>query len=119
MNTEKFFSDILSYIEYKRWSFHLGCSGDSHYLQVKFVCECSVTGKPEPWSGRKWYLSPHMTKSEVVQTAFKAVLTAEEHESREKFKYNGQAIFGPHFDVDVLASVCKLKEMAMDVREAL
>jgi hypothetical protein len=61
------------------------------------------------WNGRKWFLSNHMTRSEVVQTAFKAVLTAEEHEAREHFKYRGQSIFDPHYDVD------KLVELRSDV----
>lgn len=43
-----------------------------------------------------------MTRSEVVQTALKAVLAAVEHEAREFFTYNGRAIFGPHYDVDAL-----------------
>lgn len=52
--------------------------------------------------GRKWRLSDHMTKSEIVQTAFLAIKTWEEHETREKFTYKGKAIFGPHLDVEVL-----------------
>lgn len=59
-------------------------------------------------SGRKWLISRHSTKSEVVQTAFKAVMTFEEHEIRESFTYKGERIFGPHFDVDFLAEACKL-----------
>lgn len=51
-------------------------------------------------------LSPNMTKSELVQTAMKAVLAAEEHEAREHFRYRGKCIFGPHIDVDGLLAVC-------------
>jgi hypothetical protein len=46
-----------------------------------------------------------MTKSEVVQTAFKAALTAIEHEARERFTYRGQSIFDPHYDVDQLVEL--------------
>ena len=46
-----------------------------------------------------------MTKSEIVQTAFLAVLTAAEHEIRETFKYHDAAIFGPHFNVDRLVTL--------------
>lgn len=77
------------------------------YLQVSCPSgTCNVTGAPNPWWGRKWFLSPHMTPSEVVQTAFKAVLTAMEHEVRERFTYRGAAIFGPHFDVERLVDLC-------------
>jgi hypothetical protein len=50
-------------------------------------------------------LSTFMTKSELVQTAFKAVMTASEHEIRETFTYKGRRIFGPHFDVEALWSI--------------
>jgi hypothetical protein len=56
---------------------------------------------------RKWLLSPEMTDSEIVSTAFKLCLTSMEHRAREWFKYQGMRIFGPHFDVDDLVSLCK------------
>jgi hypothetical protein len=51
---------------------------------------------------RRWFISPHMTRSEIVQTAFKCVMTSMEHRVREHFKYRGQLVFGPHFNVDDL-----------------
>jgi len=54
------------------------------------------------WKTRKWVISSFATRSEVVQTMLKLVLTAMEHEAREKFTYKGKAIFGPHFDVERL-----------------
>lgn len=56
-------------------------------------------------NGRKWRISAHATKSEVVQTMFMAYLAWLEHEAREAFTYRFQAIFGPHFDVDALADL--------------
>lgn len=58
-----------------------------------------------------------MTKSEVVQTAFKAVLTAVEHETRETFLYRNKAIFGPHYNVDALLKLCESGSTALDVRK--
>lgn len=61
------------------------------------------SGLPAEYSnGRKWRISPHMTKSEIVATVFKAYLSWVEHEARESFQFRGQSIFGPHFDVDAL-----------------
>lgn len=74
-------------------------------LRVEVKGRCNVTGEPSTWKGRKWPLSKHMTKSEVVQTAFLAVQTATEHEVREQFKFKGAAIFGPHFSVDRLVTL--------------
>lgn len=58
--------------------------------------------RDEHWKGRKWYVSSHATDAEVIATAFKAVVTAEEHETREKFLYKGKAIYGPHLSLDAL-----------------
>lgn len=79
-------------------------SGDL-VLQVQFAADGDV------WRGRKWRLSKHMTPSEVVQTCLKAVLTAEEHEAREHFLYQGRAIFGPHINIEALWEVCEKKEV--------
>jgi hypothetical protein len=76
------------------------------FLQI--VCDegiCNVTGKPMKWTSRKWFLSPHMTDGEIVQTALKACLTAAEHEIREKFKYRGMSIFDPHYDIEKLVEL--------------
>lgn len=98
---------ILGQVTYRNWTYRVGQDGDRLFLQVCFVGACADSGEPANQQGRKWLLSPHMTKSELVATAFKAVLTAEEHEAREAFKYRGQAVFGPHFDVDHLADLSR------------
>jgi hypothetical protein len=96
---------ILSEITYKDWGFYVSMDPRDCWLQVQFNAD------GEMWNGRKWRLSPHMTKSEIVQTALKAVLTAEEHEAREKFLYKGKAIFGPHLDVEALLAMAEKKEV--------
>lgn len=95
---------LLENVVYKDFDLFVGeYESDARlYLQVRYFAPCNITGEVVPQSGRKWLLSPFMTKSEIVQTAFKACLTAEEHECRENFKYHGKAIFGPHYNVDAL-----------------
>jgi hypothetical protein len=102
---------ILAEVQYKDWAFHVRPLGESFYLQVGFVdFRCTR------WTGRKWLISKHACKSEVVQTALKAVLTAEEHEARERFLYKGQPIFGPHKDVDALLAIAdQVREEAVHV----
>lgn len=85
---------------------HVGKMGDGFYLQHQYQGTCSITGKARHCKGRKWYVSSHSCKSEIVQTALKAVITNAEHEAREKFKYRGKAIFGPHLNVDKLLEFC-------------
>lgn len=71
------------------------------------------------WNGRKWFLSEHMTESEVVMTALKSCLTFEEHEAREAFKYEGVAVAGPHLNVVDLVRLIRGGELRNDVREEM
>lgn len=88
---------------------------ENRYLQIEAEDTCASSGLPTVWRSRKWLLSPHMTTSELVQTAFKAVLTAVEHEARERFRYRGRTVFCPHFDVEALVTLCDAG--AVDVRK--
>ena len=108
--------EALKEVRFRDWEFYVGRDGEREYLQVVFACVCSTSGKPEKHRGRKWLLSPHMTKSEIVQTAFKAVMTALEHEAREEFRYRGRAIF-PFADHNILG--CAPLESAERVRSWL
>jgi len=91
---------LLSEIAYKPgWRFRIHNKGDGFLLQPVFYC-----AKDEEQKGRKWYVSSHATKSEVVQTVFKSILTAEEHETREQFLFRGLPIMNPHLPVDNLHS---------------
>lgn len=96
---------ILNDISYKGWRFRairaIGCT----YLQVYFEAPDTETGEILTQRGRKWLLSFHMTPSELVTTALKAVLTAEEHETREAFRWRDRAIFSPQFDVEALYEI--------------
>jgi hypothetical protein len=105
-------------VKYKDWVLHLGRdSGEDGriYMQWQFKAACAKTGEVCDQSGRKWYLSPHMTVSELVTTAFKAALTAEEHECRENFTWNGKRIFNPHVDVAALWDVCDQEDVRDEI----
>lgn len=82
------------------WGIHTNIANT--FLQV-FITRRHL---PTLWC-REWPLTPSMTKSEIVQTAFMAIMAAQEHETREAFKYKGKAIFGPHFDVDDLWEIAQ------------
>src|SRR5687768_12140871 len=100
--------EILANIEFQGGYFSGGFKDDGYIIQF---CMMLPDNGNLPYSGattlseqkgRKWYVSPYATESEVVQTALKAVLTFLEHEAREQFHYKGKAIFGPHLDVEAL-----------------
>lgn len=75
---------------------------DGWYLIGTYVEPDIITHEPEKQMTRRWPLSPHMVKSEVVATCFKCCMTSMEHRARETFTYRGRRIYGPHFDVEAL-----------------
>jgi hypothetical protein len=80
------------------------------WLQVQ-----DLTLPSEIQGGRKWRISEHMTKSEIVQTMLAATLAWFEHEVREAFMYRGENIFSPHYDVDQLLEL-RTSAQPFDVR---
>ncbi len=89
---------------------------DRPYFQIHGTVKDSISGNSVSHSGRKWFLSYHMTKSEVVQTVLKASLTWAEHEIREHFKFRGVSIFDPHYDVEKLVEL-RNQANSLDVRK--
>ncbi len=43
-----------------------------------------------------------MTTSDIVHKVFAEILSWEQHEACERFRFRGVAIFDPHSDVDIL-----------------
>jgi hypothetical protein len=82
------------------------------YLQAGYLEADVETQLPERQLTRRWFLSPEMTESEIVQTAFKCVMTSMEHRAREWFRFAGNAIFGPHFDVHELWKLCEERKFS-------
>ena len=99
-------TEILCDVRYPGFEWHIrGDFADGRHvtLHASFLAVDNdmPIGKIEHKT-RKWLLSRHMTKSEIVQTALKCVLTAIEHEARERFTYRGERVFGPHISIDEL-----------------
>lgn len=63
---------------------------------------CAVTGVAAPWLGRPWPISLDITNGDLVQTLFKALLTALEHEARECFTFQGQRVMDPHRNMELV-----------------
>jgi hypothetical protein len=103
--SDEAFQLIIGECTHPDFSFIFNGNVSVPYLQVEFKAPCSKTGKVESWKGRKWQLSRYMTKGEIVQTCFKAILTAVEHEVRENFRVKGAMVFNPHLDIDRLVGL--------------
>ena len=97
-------TEIVSAIKFRDWRIVVRESS-AYYLQVQFLAPDADCRTMSMQHGRKWLLSPHMTRTEIVGTALKAVLAAVEHEAREDFMFEGVRVFGPHVDIDALKSV--------------
>lgn len=120
MNTREA-KEILAEVRYQGYSFQVHGdfdAGPATYLQAFFTAPDNDDQRfVLATHTRKWLLSRYMTRSELVQTAFKCVLTSIEHEAREQFTYRGQRVFGPHFDVDALVSLAGAGAAALDIRK--
>jgi hypothetical protein len=84
----------------------------------KFDAPDVKTGLIETWTSRKYYISPYMSDSEIIQTAFLAAKVAEEHEILEAFKYKGKTLFSPHMDLNYFINT-EIPEDARNHQEQL
>jgi len=116
MNTSEI-RDVLREVTFPGYTLDVHPDGCGSYMQASFIAPCATSMAPVRQTTRKWRLSQHMTRSEIVQMALKLVLTSVEHETRENFRYRGQPIFGPHFDVDALHALAT--DGAHDRREEI
>lgn len=91
---------ILKEITFRNRQFKVRKRGEGFLMEVCLTAIDPKIAEPPERFGRKWYVSKFSTKSEIVQTALKAVLHAIEHDAREQFRYRGEAIFSSQFDVD-------------------
>lgn len=115
--TKKDIQTILDRISYKPdWKFRLEERDGGFLFQIRFVGKDTETGKDELQSCRKWYISSHSTTTEVVRTAYKAVLAAEEHEASELFRLDGEAVYSPHADLAEVARSMREKLVGLDSR---
>lgn len=100
--------NIVSDIRYLDWQFLVRMDGERPYLQVRgHGPDPNQEMKDENWTGRKWWLSTHMCKNEVIRTAYKALECAVKHEMDEMFTYRGAQIMSPHLDYDVVVDMMR------------
>lgn len=116
------FRDIVEIVEnitYKKgWTILVNADGleKRPYLQVEFDGEDAETGNVEKQRCRKWMLSYHMTTTEIVYTALKAIQAAEDHETREFFKYKTVRVANPHFSVEDIVEMVNQKKLNEESR---
>lgn len=102
---------LVGLVQFRNYTFEVLKKNGVTYLRAKFVEADIITGQEELQHTRKWLLSEHMVKSEIIQTAFACVAASLEHTAREHFLYRGQRVYGPHFDVDALFEIAKARRL--------
>lgn len=118
MRTIDEIKEVISQITYKKgWVILVSLDGERPVLQVEFEGEDVLTGVIERQKCRKWFLSYHMCNNELIGTAFKAIQAAEEHETREFFKYKNERVMNPHFSYDDIAELVKQNKLREDTRK--
>jgi hypothetical protein len=91
--------------------------GDGFLIQMEYM-EPNVEkpgSEPVRQGTRKWYVSPHSTISEVVETCWACACRSQLHVASEYFQYKGRRVYSQHFDVERRIDLCDAK--AYDVRD--
>jgi hypothetical protein len=115
--TYEHLTELVSKCKFRDWNIVIDKdkkSGERPYVQIQFEEIDRFTGNSELQMCRKWYLSYHMTDSEVIRTVHKAIHTAMDHEVDEAFQYDGVRLFNPHHDLVFLTEFAKKRRI--DIR---
>jgi hypothetical protein len=91
---------IVAGVSFRDRRFRVLEKGDGFLVQLEYDEPCVETGEPKLQRSRKWYVSPHSTETEVVETCWACVCRSQMHVAGEHFTYQGRRVYSPHFDVD-------------------
>jgi hypothetical protein len=101
---------IVNGLQFMDRTFRLLDKDDGYLLQMQYM-ETDVTMPGTPpvlQSTRKWYVSPFMTESEIVETAWACVCRSMMHVASEHFRYLGSQVYSQHFDVHQRIAMCNI-----------
>lgn len=79
------------------FEFTVSADGLSSYVVVRIraIRPCNNTGVLDEQYGRPWLIQGQDSDDAILNTLVLAVLTFEEHEIREGFKFDGKALYEP------------------------
>src|SRR5271157_2999386 len=115
--SRKEIEEILGKVKFMDRTFRLLDKGDGYLLQMQYM-EPDVNkpgSDPVLQSTRKYYVSPFMTESEVVETMWLCVTRSMLHVASEHFTYQGRRVYSQHFDVHARKEWCDKEDF--DCRE--
>lgn len=80
-------------------TFRLLDKGEGFLLQLVYPEADIYSGHVEQQNARKWYISPFATETEIVESAYTAVLRSLRHRLGEAFTYQGRRVYSPHLSI--------------------
>jgi hypothetical protein len=99
---------IVDKISFMDRTFRVIEKQDGYLLQMQYM-EPDVEkpgSEPVLQGTRKWYISPFMTESEIVETCWACACRSMLHVASENFTYKGRRIYSQHFHVDARLEAC-------------
>jgi uncharacterized protein (DUF433 family) len=100
--------EIVDKISFMDRTFRLLPKGDGYLLQLSYYEADVETGEMALQRARKWYISPWMTETEIVETAFAACRRSMDHILKEHFTYKGRRVYSPHFGINGRIELCDM-----------
>ena len=115
--TKEEIETIISRVNFMDRTFRLMQKGDGYLVQMEYMeSDVEKPGSPPiKQSTRKWYISPYMTESEIVESCWGMVCRSQIHVASEHFTYKGRRVYSQHFDVNSRIEMCDLRRF--DVRK--
>lgn len=106
--TREHIQEVLDQVSFQDRKFLLIEKQDGFLVQMSYL-EPDIDkpgSEPIEQKTRKWYISPYMTESEIVETCFAMVCRSQMHIAGEYFQYRGRRVYSPHFDVNARIELC-------------
>lgn len=91
-------ADILNDIRYRDWRIVARELEPRGFVQLglEICAPCAVTGMPSLFTCQDRLIGFGELEEAIVRQVMAMVLSAEEHEARERFTYKGVRVFNPH-----------------------
>ena len=106
---------IMAEVQFPGYDFEVGVLANHYSIRVRYIEADVDTGKEEVQLGRLWVFPAGQKTDQIVQTAFKALMTSYEHRIREHFLFRGTQVMGPHRDLDVLATLLPQRTLGKSI----
>ncbi len=106
--TREEIQNILKDVSFQDRQFLLLDKGDGFLIQMSYM-EADVdhpADGPVEQKTRKWYVSPYMSETEIVETCWAAVQRSQLHIAGEHFRYRNKQVYSPHFEVNARMYLC-------------